>query len=83
MPHFGQAGRSTGEYEIRQGILVHGLCVILGRFLDGTNEIIERPFPFHLSFKNENPIKFRESGLLGGDPSVLEIPRTRKDFTDL
>ena len=53
---FGQAGRSAGKHEVRRGILIHDFRVILSRFFDGTNEIIERPFPFHLSFKNEDPI---------------------------
>jgi len=80
---FGRAGRSAGKYEICQGILIHGFRIILSGFLDGTNEIIERSFPFHLSFKNENPIRFRESSLLGGNPCSLEIPRTREDLSYL
>ena len=79
---FGRAGRSAGEGEIRQGVLAHGLCVILCGFFDGTNEVIERPVPFHLSFEDEDPVRFRESSLFGDDPGVLEILQARKDLRD-
>ena len=80
---FGRAGRSAGKDEIRQGIRVHGLRVILGGFLNGTSEVIERPFPSHLPFENEDPVRFRESSFLGDDPGVLEIPGAREDLLDL
>ena len=80
---FGRAGRSAGKDEICQGVLVHGLRVILCGFLNGTNEVIERPFPIHLSFEDENPLRFRESSFLGDDPGVLEIPWAREDLPDL
>jgi hypothetical protein len=80
---FRWTGRSAGKDETRQSVRVYGLRVILCGFLNGTNEVIERPFSFHLPLEDKNPIRFRELGLLGRDPGVLEIPRAREDSLDL
>jgi len=80
---FGRAGRSARKDEICQGVFTHVFHIIICRFLDGSNEIIERPVPFHLSFENENPVRLRETSFLGDDPGILKIPRARKDLSDL